>query len=148
MNSEALIGLQDIEPRGFQGRIVVVIEIVETDDLIAPLEQQLCRVIADKTGGAGHEQLHSVRHTVLPDDALSSSARMCSWAAASSSVACTTTIRMPLVADGRLARAGAHGVGLGAQRQAPLPARHRQVHFGEDARVEQRAVILAMRIVD
>jgi hypothetical protein len=35
-------------------------------------------VKTDKTGSAGHEQFHNRRHTVLPDDALSSKARICS----------------------------------------------------------------------
>ena len=38
-------------------------------------------------------------------------------------------------------------VGLGAQGEAALPARHRQIHFGEHPRIEQRAVIVALGII-
>src|SRR5450631_4045116 len=91
---KARIASQNIQARILQLVIVIVIEIIETDDFVASLEQQARRMKADKTGCAGHEQFHNLRHTVLPEEALSSKARMCSWAAASSSLAPTTTIRM------------------------------------------------------
>ena len=76
--SESLVAFQNVETRLFQCRVVISIEIVETHDFVASLEQQPRRVETDKTGSPGHEQLHNLRHTVCPDEVLSSSARMCS----------------------------------------------------------------------
>src|SRR5882757_6941236 len=92
--SKLRIIVQYVEARPLQRGIVVGTEIVEPYNLIASFEQEPRRVKADETGSAGHEQLHNCRHTVLPEEALSSSARMCSWAAASSSLALITTMRM------------------------------------------------------
>src|SRR6202790_656742 len=48
----------------------------------------------------------------------------------------------------RLTRTAARRVRFGAQREIGLPAGHGEIHLGEDARVEQGAVIIAMRVVD
>ena len=45
------------QPRFLQRHVVVVVEIVEADDLIAALEQQLRGVKADEAGGAGDEEI-------------------------------------------------------------------------------------------
>ncbi len=50
---EAVAGLEPREPGFLQRHVVIGIEIIEPDHLIAPLEQANCRVIADEAGGAG-----------------------------------------------------------------------------------------------
>src|SRR5277367_430670 len=88
------IAQQNLEARPFQLRVVVRVEVVEPDHFVAALEQQPRGMETDETGRAGHEHFHNRRHTVLPDDALSRSARICSCAEVSSSVAATTTMGM------------------------------------------------------
>ena len=73
---EAWITLQNLQTRLLQRRVVVCVEIVEPDDLITPIEQQPRGVKTDKSRSTGHEQLHSRRHTVLPEETRSSSARI------------------------------------------------------------------------
>ena len=51
--------LQHLEPRELEAHIVVVVEVVEPDDLVAALEQLAGRVIADEASGAGDQDLHS-----------------------------------------------------------------------------------------
>ncbi len=103
----------------------------------------------DESGGPREQQFQGRRHTVWPPDALSSNASTCSWAAISLSVGRITTTRNPRDARrGRVAGAAARGVRFGAQREHGLSAGHRQIHFRQNARVEQGAVIVAMRIVD
>ena len=51
--------MQARQARLLQSHVVVVIEVVEPDDLVAPREQPLRRVRADEAGRAGHEHLHS-----------------------------------------------------------------------------------------
>jgi hypothetical protein len=48
---------------------------------------------ADEPGGARDQKLHILRHTVLPPEALSSSASECACAASSASFALTTAMR-------------------------------------------------------
>ena len=55
---EAVTGLEPREPGLFQRHVVIGIQIVEPDDLIAPLEQANCRVVADEAGGAGEKNPH------------------------------------------------------------------------------------------
>ena len=54
---EVSVALEDGEPRVLQRDVVVLVEIVEPDDLVAALEQQLRRVKADESGRAGDEYL-------------------------------------------------------------------------------------------
>ncbi len=51
------MGLQLCEPGDLEGRIVVVVEVVDSDDLVAALEQPLRDVHADKTCTAGDQDL-------------------------------------------------------------------------------------------
>ena len=48
----------DREPRLLEPDVVVVVEVVEADHLVAALEQDLRRVVADEAGGAGDEDFH------------------------------------------------------------------------------------------
>src|SRR5580692_2594971 len=89
--SECRITHEDFQARMLECRVVIGIQVIESHDFVAALEQQARGVKTDKAGGAGHEQLHNLRHTVLPADALSSSARICSCATVSSSLALITT---------------------------------------------------------
>ncbi len=41
-----------------QGGIIVVVQIVESHDLLTAAEQRLTNMIADEPGGAGHEYGH------------------------------------------------------------------------------------------
>src|ERR1700722_18573174 len=90
---EACVGPQELEARPFECRIIVGVEVIEPATLLAAFEQPPCRVESDEAGGAGDQQFHNLRHTVLPPDALSSSARICSCAAISSSSALITRMR-------------------------------------------------------
>src|SRR5882672_4183570 len=93
------------QARLFELRIVICVEIVETDHLVAALEQAQGGMVTDESGRAGDEQLHNLRHTVLPPDALSSSASTCSCAAISASPALITVMRMPSRRAGAIRRA-------------------------------------------
>ena len=93
VESKAALSLENGESRRLELRIVVVVEIVDPDHLIAAREQRLRRVKADEARGPRDEHFHKLRHTVLPADALSSTASTCSWAPISSSLARTTTMR-------------------------------------------------------
>ena len=50
--------LQQLEPRELEAHVVVVVEVVEPDDLVAALEELAGRVVADEAGGAGDEEFH------------------------------------------------------------------------------------------
>src|SRR5215469_15464179 len=52
------MSLQLIEPRGLELRIVVAVQVVEPDHLLAALEEPLRRVIADEARRAGDQNLH------------------------------------------------------------------------------------------
>jgi len=91
----------------------------------------------------------SAFHTQRPPLDLASSARNSACAAFSAAVACTITSG----SLGRCMRAShccaprpAHAPII--ERQQALATGHRQVDIREDTRIEQRAVQLAMRIVD
>jgi len=86
---------QQLQARPLERGIVVIIQVVEPDHLVPLLQQEHCGVESDEPRGSGHEQLHSLRQTVLPREALSSRVSACWWAASSSSLAFTTTMRMP-----------------------------------------------------
>ena len=86
---------QNLQARGFEARVVVGIEVVESDHLLAALEQPPRGMKSNEPGGAGDQQFHNRRHTVLPPDALSSSASTCSCAAISSSLGLITVMRAP-----------------------------------------------------
>ena len=58
VEGEALAPLKLVEPRLLQIYVVVGIEIVEADDLIATLEQRFSGMVTDETGGAGDEHTH------------------------------------------------------------------------------------------
>ena len=46
------------QPRLLEGDVVVVVQVVETDDRIAPRQQYLGHVRTDETGGTGDQNLH------------------------------------------------------------------------------------------
>jgi hypothetical protein len=46
------------EARLLERYVVVLVEVVETDNLVTARQQALRRVRADESGGAGHENLH------------------------------------------------------------------------------------------
>ena len=50
--------LQDFEPRELQPHVVIIVEVIEPDDFLAPLQQLAGGVEADESGGAGDEDLH------------------------------------------------------------------------------------------
>ena len=52
--------LEDGEARALQVRIVVVVEVVEPDDLVAARQQLARGVEADEPGGAGEQNLHAL----------------------------------------------------------------------------------------
>src|SRR5579862_5051376 len=54
---ELRLSIQDIEARLFQRRIVIIVDAVEADDLLAKRKQSLRNVKADETGSAGDEDL-------------------------------------------------------------------------------------------
>ena len=56
--AEVGVGLELFQPRQLQGRVVVVVEVVDADDFVAALQQDLCDVHADKPGGAGEQDFH------------------------------------------------------------------------------------------
>src|SRR5579871_2850164 len=56
--AKAPMGMQALETSLLEGRIVVIVEIVETDHLIAALEQAQRGRRANKAGCAGHEDFH------------------------------------------------------------------------------------------
>ena len=59
--TEAGPGLQALDPRLFERRIVIVVEIIDTDDLVAACEQTFGHVVTDETGGAGNQKFQSRR---------------------------------------------------------------------------------------
>ncbi len=74
---------------------------------------------------------------------------MASCARASSALAARTTRVEPSAVDRQLDGARTGGPRrLALERQAGLTARHREIDLGEDLRVEQCAVQLALRVVD
>ena len=56
--AEIPLPLQYLEPRCLEARIIVVVEIVESDDFIAACQQSLAHEEADEAGGAGDQYLH------------------------------------------------------------------------------------------
>jgi hypothetical protein len=58
--AEVGVGFQLFQPREFERRVVVVVEVVDADDLVAAGEQDLRDVHADKAGGTGNEYFHAV----------------------------------------------------------------------------------------
>src|SRR5258708_5502288 len=61
LETKAGSAAQTRQARLFQLRIVVVVEIIDADDLVAACEQALCDVITDETGCAGDEDLQNRR---------------------------------------------------------------------------------------
>src|SRR5215472_14445878 len=59
------LALQSLKTRLLQGHIIVVVQIVETNDLIAPLKQGLRSMVPDKAGDTRNKYLHF--DTVLID---------------------------------------------------------------------------------
>ena len=53
------------EPRFFQRNIIIVIEVVQAYDLIAPIEKRPCGMKADKACGARYEKFHACRTIAL-----------------------------------------------------------------------------------
>jgi hypothetical protein len=49
---------QYVEPRGFEARIIIVIEVIESDDLVAPGKQPLRHEEPNKSGRTGNQDLH------------------------------------------------------------------------------------------
>ena len=92
LEAEVRIALQQLQARELQPRIVVGVEVVEAGHVLAALQQRARGVKADETGRTGDQELHALRQTVAPPEALSTSFNTCSWAASSASVARTTGI--------------------------------------------------------
>ncbi len=59
--------VQPVETALFQADVVVVIEIVDTDDPVSHLNQFLAGKCADKTRRAGHQYLHSEASPLLTE---------------------------------------------------------------------------------
>src|SRR5579862_5472208 len=59
LEPESRLLLKPREARLLEGHIVILIEIVEADDLIASPKQPQCRVIADEASRSGEQDLHS-----------------------------------------------------------------------------------------
>ena len=57
--------LEQRQPRLLQVDVVIVVEVVDADDLIAALEQGLGGVKADETGRAGDEKAHILQPVIL-----------------------------------------------------------------------------------
>ena len=55
---EALVRLDALEPRELQRGVVVVVDVVDADDLVAAFEQPDRERRADEPGRAGDENLH------------------------------------------------------------------------------------------
>src|SRR5690606_12620200 len=62
---EVAVGLEQREARALQRGIVVLVQIVEPDDVVAPLEQALCGVKADEAGSARHQDLQCALPSVI-----------------------------------------------------------------------------------
>ena len=58
--AEVGVGLQLFQSRELERRIIVVVEVVDADDFVAALEQNLCNMHADKTGGASNQNFHII----------------------------------------------------------------------------------------
>ncbi len=56
--AEVGVGLELLQPRELQRRVVVVVEVVDADHFVAALQQDLRDVHADKPGGAGEQDFH------------------------------------------------------------------------------------------
>ena len=54
------------EPRFLQCRVVIGVDHVEADDIIAALDQPACDVITDEPGIAGHQDFHFGRASGRP----------------------------------------------------------------------------------
>ena len=51
--------LEPFEPRLLEGRVVIIVEIVDADDLLAAVEQRHGDGRSDEAGDAGDEQGHA-----------------------------------------------------------------------------------------
>jgi len=58
---EALVILDPRQPRLLQRHVVVVVQVVDADDLVAAFQQTQGQRIADKAGGSGNEYFHVAR---------------------------------------------------------------------------------------
>jgi len=56
--AEVGVGLELFQPRQLERGVVVVVEVVDADDLVAALEQDLRDVHADKSSGACDQHFH------------------------------------------------------------------------------------------
>ena len=56
---------QPLEPPPLQGRIVIIVEVVDSDDLVTALKQYTRRRRADEPGGTSHQYLHGARLLML-----------------------------------------------------------------------------------
>ncbi len=59
--AEAALAIELRQARALQGDVIVVVEIVDTDDLIAARQQALRGEVADEARGTGDQQLHGRR---------------------------------------------------------------------------------------
>ena len=57
--AKAVAAVQVVQARGFQSHIVIIIEIVDADDLVAPVEQSFRRVKTDKASGPCYQDFHA-----------------------------------------------------------------------------------------
>ena len=60
LHAEVVVIVEDRRPRVFERDVVIVIEVIETDDGIAALQQLLRGMEADESGSARNEDLHAV----------------------------------------------------------------------------------------
>jgi hypothetical protein len=58
--AEVRVRREPREPVGLERRVVVVVQVVQADDLVAAREQDLAHVHADESGRAGDEDLHDL----------------------------------------------------------------------------------------
>jgi hypothetical protein len=60
VEAESWVPLQSGQTSLLEADVVVVVEIIESDHLITPTEQQLGGVETNESGRAGHEDFHNV----------------------------------------------------------------------------------------
>ena len=59
--TEIAVGRETLEARPLERGVVIVIEVVDADHLVAALEQQAGDVQADEAGGTGDQDFHRGR---------------------------------------------------------------------------------------
>jgi hypothetical protein len=64
--AEAIMAVEAGEPRLLQGGIVIIVEIVDADDLVAAFEQDPGRLVADEAGRSRHQNAHDPSRAAEP----------------------------------------------------------------------------------